>query len=274
VSTLTFILTRFFDLLLAPFGDHRTAGLVALSVLMGACLTLLYRATSDARRIRRSRDIFKARVLEMRLYPDDFVLITRALFGALAAQGLYLRAAAKPILIVALVAIPFYFQIEGRYAHAPLAPGARTLVTARLKDGLDVRAVPTRLAVTGEGAVVDSRSVRAAASRDVTWRVQVSDAGTHEAVLSAYDQVYRFPLRAAANNRAIGTERNAHSFIGSISDIGLPEIGKDSALDRVTVTYPDASYRLLGMTMSWLVAFLLATLVGAMVPALLLRVAL
>jgi hypothetical protein len=61
VSTLTFILTRFFDLLLAPFGDHRTAGLVALSVLMGACLTLLYRATSDARRIRRSRDIFKAR---------------------------------------------------------------------------------------------------------------------------------------------------------------------------------------------------------------------
>ena len=274
MSTLTLILTRFFDLLVAPFGDHRTAGLVALSVLMGACLTLLYRATSDAKRIRRSRDIFKARVLEMRLYPDDFVLITRALFGALAAQGLYLRAAAKPILIVAVVAIPFYFQIEERYAHAPLEPGSRTLVTARLKDGLDVRAVPTRLSLAGEGAVVDSLSVRATATRDVTWRVDVRQTGTHEAVLSAYDQVYRFPLRATSDNRAVGDQRRARSFTGSVSDIGLPEIGKDSALDRVTIEYPDASYRLLGMNMSWLLAFLLATVVGAMVPALLLRVAL
>ena len=268
------MLTRFFDLLVAPFGDHRTAGLVALSLLMGACLTLLYRATSDAKRIRRSRDIFKARVLEMRLYPDDFVLITRAFLGALASQGTYLRAAARPILIVALVAIPFYFQIEGRYAHAPLAPGAHTLVTARLKSGLDVRSVPTRLAVAGEGARVDSLSVRATVSRDVTWRVDVSHAGTHEATLSAYDQVYRFPLRAAPDNRAIGDERRARSFTGSISDIGLPEIGKDSALDRVTVRYPEATYRVLGMNMSWFVAFLAATLAGAMVPALLLRVAL
>jgi hypothetical protein len=272
MSTLTLIITRVFDVLVAPFGDHRAAGLIALSLVMGACLTLLYRATADAKRIRRTRELFKARILEMRLYPDDFVLINRAMLGALAAQGAYLRAAAKPILIVAVVAIPVFLQIEARYAHAPLSTGDRTLVTARLKPGLDALAVPTRL--DGAGVAVDSLSVRSAHARDVTWRVEVTAPGTHEVELSAYGQSYVFPLRASIDNRAIGDERSARSLTGGITGIGMPELGNDSAIDHVSVRYPDASYKILGMRMSWITAFLAATLVGAMVPAVLLRVAL
>lgn len=272
MSTLTLIITRFFDVLVAPFGEHRAAGLIALSLLMGACLTLLYRATADAPRIRRTRDLFKARILEMRLYPDDFVLINRAMLGALAAQGAYLRAAARPILIVALVAIPVFLQIEARYAHAPLAPGARTLVTARLKPGLDARTVPTRLA--GNGVSVDSLSVRSSTGRDVTWRMTVTTPGTHDVQLSAYGQSYVFPLRASGDSRAIGDERSARSLTGAITGIGMPVIGNDSAIDHVSVRYPDASYTIMGTRTSWITAFLAATLVGALIPAVLLRVAL
>jgi hypothetical protein len=62
--------------------------------------------------------------------------------------------------------------------------------------------------------------------------------------------------------------------MGALTDVGLPQIPNDSALERVTVKYPDARYRLFGMSLSWIVVFLMATLVGASVPALLLRVAL
>lgn len=267
-----------FDVLVAPFGDHRAAGLVVLSLLMGAALTLLYRATADARRIRRSRDIFKARVLEMRIYPDDMVLIARSLGGAVAAQGMYLRAAAKPILIVLVVAIPIFVQIESRYARAALVPGERTLVTARLKQGLDTRSVPSGLVPAGaaaqESAVsVDERSVRAPGPREITWRVQVAEPGRHDLELKTFDQAYRFTLSARNDGRAIGKERRARSLAGSITDVGLPRIGDDSPLEMVTVDYPEASYRIFGVAMSWLSVCLIASLVGAMVPVILLRVA-
>jgi hypothetical protein len=283
LSALVLATTRIFDFVVAPFGSHRTSGLLVLSLLAGAALTLLYRALADEARIRRSREVFKARVLEMRLYPDDLALITRALFGAMAAQGAYLRAAARPILIVALLAIPVFIQIEARYARAPLAPGDETLVTARLKQGLDVRSVPTSLAPAGGAAPaagtdatvrIDPRSVRAAAAGEVTWRVKSLAPGRPEIAVQVYDQRYRFRLCAQSDGRAIGHERRSHSFAGALTDIGLPTIGRDSPIDGITVNYPAAHYRILGLRMSWLGVFALATLVGASVPAILLKVAL
>jgi len=271
--TLSGILTAIFDVLLAPFGAHRTLGLVAASLLCGALLTLLYRATSNAARIRRTRELFKARILEMRLYPDDLVLITRALLGALAAQGAYLRAAARPILLVLVVAIPLFVQVEARYARAPLAPGETTLVTARLKTGLDVRSVPTALDAD-EGAVVDAKSVRAPAAREVIWRVASLRNGRHPLELRAFDRVYRFDLCAQPDARAIGHERAAHSLGDAAFHVGLPGIPDDSPVAEVRVAYGEARYSLLGGNLSWLTVFLLGTVVGALIPAWLLRIAL
>jgi hypothetical protein len=288
VASLMSLLTRVVDVLVLPFGSHRTAGLVALSMVTGGALTLLYRALADEARIRRTREVFKARVLEMRLYPDDMVLIFRALGGAIAAQGAYLRAAARPIIVVALLAVPFFLQIEARYAHAPLAPGTSTIVTARLKPGLDVLTVPSTLAYTPgvsttrvinastpllEPGDVDPRSVRAPAAREVSWRVTAVP-GRRPLELQVYDQRYRFDVSAQHDGRAIGTERRARSIMGGLTDIGLPVIRNESPIERVTVAYPHASYFVFGKRMSWLALFALGTLVGASIPAVWLRVAL
>jgi hypothetical protein len=274
LSALAAVITRVVDALVSPFGSHRTAGLIALSMLTGAALTLLYRALADETRIRRTRELFKARVIEMRLYPDDLLLIVRALGGALAAQGAYLRAAAKPILIVALVAVPLFIQMESRYAREPLAPGASTVVTARLKPGLDVLKVPGQLTFDAENAGgVDGRFVRAPATREMAWRVRALP-GRQPLQLSIFGQNYRFEMTAQHDNRAIGHERRARSIMGSLTDIGLPRIGNDSPIESLTIAYPHASYDLFGKRMSWLAVFALGTLAGASIPAVLLRVAL
>jgi len=284
LSALTGIITRVVDVMLMPFGSHRAAGLIVFSMLTGAALTLLYRALADETAIRRTREVFKARVLEMRLYPDDMVLIFRALGGAIAAQGSYLRVAAKPILIVALIAVPLFIQVEARYARAPLIRGASTIVTARIKPGLDVLAVPTKLSsatpkgvvpVDGPAVRVDERSVRASASREVAWRAIVTGrSNSFPLELKIYDQSYAFNLSAVENNRAIGHERHARSIMGGLTEIGLPSIGKDSPIEAVSIAYPSASYTVFGARMSWLLVFALGTLVGASIPAMLLRVAL
>lgn len=270
LSALTGIITRVVDVMLMPFGSHRAAGLIVFSMLTGAALTLLYRALADETAIRRTREVFKARVLEMRLYPDDMVLIFRALGGAIAAQGSYLRVAAKPILIVALIAVPLFLQVESRYAHAPLTPGASTVVTAQLKSGLDVLTVPSAITYSGSD---DTRSVRAPAAREVSWRLNAAT-GRKPVELTVYDQKYRFDLCAQNDQQAIGHERRARSIMGGLTDIGLPRIGNDSPLEAVTIEYPSASYAVFGARMSWLLVFVLGTMVGASIPAMLLKVAL
>jgi hypothetical protein len=270
VDSIARVITVLFDAVSLPFGSRRALALVILSVLSGAVLALLFRATSKPAAIKRARDRFQARVLEMRLYPDDPVLLTRAFFGALATQGAYFRATAKPILILLLAALPVYFQLESRFAHRPLRANERAVVTMTLKPGLDVHAVPVSLQGSDEIAV-EPRSVRAPAAREIVWRVEPKAYGRHELVARAYDLAYAFPINAEESARALGCKRSASRWDG-FQHAGLPSIPPPSAIQSVRVSYPEASYRLLGARMGWLSLFLLGTLVGGLIPVVVLRI--
>ena len=265
------IVTLAFDALVAPFGSHRLAALLAVSLLGGAMLAVVFRATSNQAAIARSREVFKARILEMRLYPDDIVLITRAFGGALAAQGAYLKHAALGIVVVLVIAVPLFVQLEQRFAARALRAGSRTLVTATLAPGVDPRAVVASL--SGAAAtVVDARPVRVRASREVVWVVDVRDRGRHEMELRVGTEAYRFPIEAKESCRAIGRRRSAGSWVDAGTQVGLPRIAAGASLAGVRVHYPVARYRLVGGELSWLAVFLLGTLVGALLPARLMRI--
>ncbi len=263
------LVTLVFDALVLPFGGRRTLALVVVSIVSGAVLALVFRATSRPEGIKRARNRFQARVLEMRLYPDDVVLLTRAFVGALATQLDYFRAAGKPILVVLVLALPMFFQVESRFAQRPLHANERTLVTATLKEGLDARAVPMSLEGS-DGVAVDSRPVRARASREIVWRIEVKGKAS-ELVARVYDRDYRFVVRATDDARALGSERSGSGW-DSFVHPGLPSLPDHSPLESIRVAYPDASYRVFGARFGWLSLFLLGTLVGALIPAWLLRI--
>jgi hypothetical protein len=249
VDSIARLITLFFDALVLPFGDHRAAALVALSVGSGAVFALVFRAASKPEPIRRARNHFQARVLEMRVYPDDVVLLLRALGGALVTQLEYFRAAGKPIVLLAVLALPAFFQVESRFAGRPLHTNERTLVTATLKPGLDARAVPATLA-SSHGLAIDPRPVRVRATREIVWRVEAKDTGVHELTARVYDKGYRFWVRAKPSARALGSERHGGGW-DSFVHAGLPPLTDDSAIESVRVSYPDASYRVLGARLGW-----------------------
>ena len=264
------LITVLFDAVSLPFGSRRALALVVLSVLSGVLFALLFRATSKPAAIKRARDRFQARVLEMRLYPDDPVLLTRAFLGALATQGSYLRATAKPILLLLLVALPVFVQLESRFARRPLRANERALVTMTLKPGLDVGTVPVSLSGSDEIAV-EPRSVRAPAAREIVWRIESKARGRHELVARAYDLAYTFPINAEESARAVGSKRSSSRW-DAFQHAGLPSIPLPSAIQAVRVSYPEASYRVLGVRFGWLSLFLLGSLAGALVPVLVLRI--
>ena len=190
--------------------------------------------------------------------------------GALATQGDYFRAAGKPILILAVVALPVFFQIESRFAARPLYFDERTLVTATLKPGLDARAVPVSLAGT-QNIVVEPGPLRVRATREIVWRVGPASTGTQELTARAYDVDYRFPVTAGSTSRALGRERSTGAW-DALMHAGLPPLPNQSALQSIRVDYPDASYVVFGRHLGWLTVFLLGSFVGAALPAWLLRI--
>jgi len=266
------ILTAIFDGLVFPFGDHRGAALAVLSLLSGVLMIFIFKATSNQERIRVVRARFNARVLEMRIYPDDIVLIFRALGGALWENLAYLRASARPIVVLLLVILPIFIQLDERYGRAPLGAGENTLVTVTLKDGLDPMSTPVTLEPADGGLAVDSRPVRVSDRREVAWRLRVTEAGVHDLRVLAVEKNYAFPVFAQASNRCIGHSRRARSAVDALIHPSLPPIPPDSPIAGVTVHYDGTDYSLFGWQTHWLIVFVFWSLVGAVIPKFVFRI--
>lgn len=259
------VITSLFDLLVKPFGDDRSLALIGLSLACGVVMIYLFKATSNQDAIRRTRDQFKARILEMRLYQDDVVLIFKALGAALWTNVSYLRVSLKPILVLVLFVIVVFIQLDERYGRGPFQPGDQTVLTVTLKDGADVNVVPMSV-MPGPGIVVDSQPVRAADRREINWRLRVASEGIHEVQVSAYDKPYSFPVTAEISNLGIGHMRTANSTVQSLIHPTLPPLRKDSPIQSLKLGYPGSSYSLFGWRTHWLVIFIICSFVGALIP--------
>ncbi len=265
------IVTKIFDIVVLPFGANRMAALSVVSLLTGVALIFVFKAVSDQRRIKETRDKFKAYILEMRLYQDNIVLIHKALFKALATNLTYLRVSLVPILVLVAFVFVVFVQLDERYGRRHLEATDRALLTVSLKDGLDPMRVQVELR-TGEGLIVDSPPVRSAARGQIYWRIRTSEPGTHTLGVMVYDKTYSFPVRAERSNGPIGHIREAGSIINPLLFPSLPRIPKDSPVKSVELRYPTADYPLFVWRTHWLVVFIVFSFVGALIPKFLFRI--
>jgi hypothetical protein len=272
MNAIGLVITKFFDVLLLPFGQtHQTLALVALSLLTGIGMAYVFKLTSNQKRIKVAKDRFKARVLEMRIYQDDPVLILSGFFGAMKMNLFYLSTVLKPFFILILPVVIVFMQMDERFSRYNLDKGETTLLTVTLKEGFDPISADVSLAC-GDGVVEDSKPVRIRDSREIDWRLRVVDAGAHEMTLSAGDHSYSFPLVADPAYRMIGHTKSASSFIEPLLHPALPPTPKDGPFQRVAIHYPGRSYSLFGWHTHWIVIFLFYSLLGALALKFLLKI--
>ncbi|NIM19972.1 MAG: hypothetical protein GTO51_06980 [Candidatus Latescibacteria bacterium] len=271
MNIISTIITKCFDLILWPFGRHPSIGLIVLSLLTGIALAIIFKYASNQKRIRAAKDRFKARILEMRIYQDDFLSIVRSLFGALWANVFYLRHSFRPILFLIVPVGIIVIQMDARYARRPLQPGEKTILELLLAPGVDPYSVEASVSSVS-GVRVDSRPVRIADPPEIDWRLEVLEAGRHEIGVSVNGARYVFPVIAEEKNRVIGHERKASSFWEPLIHPGLPSFSGDSQIVGVRIQYPSLSHPLLFWHTHWIVVLLFYSLVGALVSKFLFKV--
>ncbi|MEJ2719650.1 MAG: hypothetical protein P8181_00735 [bacterium] len=265
METIGSIITGFFNVLLLPFGKtHQTLGLVWISLLTGVGMAWAFKATSNQRAIKKAKDRLKARILEMRLYQDDPVLIFQGLGGALKGNLTYLSTILVPFLIIIIPVAIVFMQLDARYGKAQLRPNSSTLLNVQLKDGYDPVDSGVELQLPDAVEVVGN-PVRSKATREIDWRLKVKRGGTFDVSLVAPDDAYTFPIVAEKSYTMIGHTRNASSFMEPLLHFPLPPIPESSPIQSVSIEYPGARYPLLGFHAHWIVMFLVYSLISAAV---------
>lgn len=259
------IFTKIFDVLVLPFGGgFHSLVLIVLSALTGVGMIFLFKVVSNQEAVKASRDKFKARILEMRIYQDDIVLIHKALWGALATNLTYLRVSLVPIVILIACVVPVFIQLDERFGRRHLEPGEKILLTASLSRGVNWRDLSLEL-LPSEGLAVDSRPVRVKSDYKVHWRLRVDEPGMHHVDIDVNGSTYRLPVHAEPSNSPIGHTRGTSHWWNPFIFPALPMIPDASEMDWVSLYYPSAEYPLIIWQTHWLWVFVFYSLVAALV---------
>src|SRR5579872_5799935 len=118
---------------------------VAISLIVGLVMVVVFRYTSDQKAIRIAKDHLKAHLLALRLFQDQIPIVLRSYGRILLATGRYLRLAFMPPLFVIVPLTLLIVQIDRYLGSTPLEQGHAFLITARVVDGATLDATSIEL---------------------------------------------------------------------------------------------------------------------------------
>jgi hypothetical protein len=260
VTVIADAMNGLFDLLCVPFGGHAAWAMLALSILTGVAMLLLFKVSTNQDRLELAKRRLLGHIYEMGLYQENLGVLFRIQRDLAVANLRYLGVTLPALAAIILPIILILAQLDIRFAHRPFAAGESSLVTARvlpgqegLLDGLSLTA--------SEGVRVETFPVRDHRALTASWRVRVTGTGEHELTVSAPDgggwskrlvAGGGLPRLAATRERA-----GLHHLLFNPAEKPLPG---DSPLAEISLRLPDRETRYLGVPLHWLVAFCLFSL--------------
>ena len=250
-----------YDAVLAPLGPLGDgAQLVAVSVVLGVAVTLLFKVLLDKPRLESARNDLRASLFEIWLYRHEPGVVLRAEWELVRANGRYVGALFPPLCVAMLVVSPLLVQSFHRFGLEPIAPGSEVLLTAQLAVGAatgDAVTAPPELEWTsGRGEV--TATVRKPSVDQLVWRLRPHEAGIHTLRLSRGAQAETMPLHVGSTHgESVVQARETSPWRLLVQPRGAA-LASGSGLERVTLEYPEADTTWL----VWLtVVSLLATLI-------------
>jgi hypothetical protein len=237
-------------------------GLTCLSIAAGAAMLWVFGKTSNQQRMKQVKRRVQAGLLELRVFVDEPVISLRAQRTLLAANLNYLFLALRPALWMIVPVGLLLVHLEAFYDRAPLPLSQPALDTMGMTAGWDPSAPPPVLIAPANVAVMDP-PVRAAAAREVSWRiVPWSPVSAENLEFEFNGQQVSKRLEAGSGQRYV-PGRRVRSGWGMILSPGEGRIQSDFA-EWIEISYPGAGLRVFGFRVNWLVWFFVVSMVAAL----------
>lgn len=247
--------------LLLPFRNCPPfTGLLAVSIVFGLAMILVFRFTSNQKAIGRIRKRMGARALGMLLHLHSPVTVVRSAAALMADNFAYLWRIVIPVFVMTVPFILTAAALDARYGSMPIPRGVPTTVTVTWEE------LPSRenLTVTGEGITVIEPIVFVDTLRQTSFRVENATPG---ATVTAGGVT--FPLGASEGGAGRVIYRGAARMnrVERLLKPFLAPLPPDCPVTDAKVFIPEARYRILGGRWSWLTVFLVFSSLAAIAGA-------
>jgi hypothetical protein len=284
MDTLNRAMTKLFDLALRPLeAVGERFALIAVAAVFGVLALLVFKRISPQRRIKATKDRIKGHLIEIRLYQDDFRLVTRAIGKTLARNAQYLALNLGPFVPLAIPFLLVVAQLVVRYGYAPLPvvaradallPGEGVLLEVALAPEARGRVRELALELPG-GLRALSPLVRVPAEGRAFVELAAVAPGEHELALVLGGERETLALAAGAPARRMQPVRVAASGWWRVHEPDACPLywpaqrsfAAGSSFARASFAYPDREHRALpdgpgGVVLTFVLASMLAGLVA------------
>ena len=255
-------ITRLFDAILYPFRSmDPLVGLVAVSIITGVVMLLIFGRTTNQEALRRVKGSIVASIIEIWLFKDRPGLMFGAAARVFRHDLNYLRYSLVAVIFIIVPVVLIMVQLGLRYGHRPLEPSDAVMVTAKLAPGVSALDADLSLVVP-EGLEVTTPPLRIEDDGEVDWMLRAHAPGTYEILVKGPDS--EASKKVIAENSIIPmapvrSKALSWNFFLYPAEKPLP---KDSAIESIRISYPPAGSEFIGLPFWMWVFFVVSVAAG------------
>ena len=235
---------------------------LAISVVIGLVMVIVFRYTSDQKAIGRAKDRLKAHLLAVRLFQDQLPVVMHAYGKILRGTGSYLRLAFTPFLIAILPITFLIVQLDRYFGWMPLQPAEIFLVEARVEDPAALNDAELQLPPELSSS---APAVHVPKDREVVWRVVAEREGRYEIKIATGGRTVSKQVVVSPGLARVSPLRLKDNFWKRIFASGEPALADNSPVQSITIDYPPREISFAWMQWNWIVLFFVVSLIAGFV---------
>jgi hypothetical protein len=235
---------------------------LAVSIVIGLVMVVVFRYTSDQKEIGRAKDRLKAHLLAVRLFQDQLPVVMRAYGKILRGTGSYLRLAFTPFLIAILPITFLIVQLDRYFGWLPLRPAQTFLVEARVEDPAALNEASLQLPPELSSTAPAVHSMK---DNQVVWRVMAERAGRYDISITTAGQTVSKQVTVSPGLARISPVRLRGSFWERMFSSGEAALADGSPVQSITVSYPPRVIYFAWMEWNWIVLFFVVSLIAGFI---------
>lgn len=246
-----------------------TYALAAISLLTGVASMLVFRYASNQSAMRRIKNRVQAHILEVRLFPDQLEVVSRAYLRALRCTLLYLVYTLQPMLILLLPMLILLAQLNVRFSQLPLRPGDSFILKAKLTRPLAAGTVSLRLP---NSLALTAAPVHIPALSEVDWRIRAEEKGNFSPAVIVGNRAFTKRVVVGSDLTVLYARREQRSWLDWLANPGERALPAAAALRAIDVSYAPRSIRAGPFETVWWVFFLVVAVASGLIAKFVLKV--
>lgn len=252
------------SLLVFPFSRlHPWFGLLFVSLLTSLLMLSVYRRFSDQEKIRETKNLIKARILEIRLFQHDYRVLLQSQKNLLLANLRYLSLNVKPLLIMIIPLFLLLSQLNLWFGYRNFRPGETFLLKVRLNSAVEVDRTSLDLELP-PGLEAETPVLRIIDENEADWRIRVNRRVKEPIMVLVDGEKYRKDMTAGFDYlKKISPLRPGKNLWLQLLYPGEKPLPAGSYVEKIEITWPENRLEFFGLRWHWLVAYFLLSIIFA-----------